>query len=78
MFDAEGRRLRYRYEPRRRAKRWHLGLTDYSDFDVVDKDAAGLRARLTAVLKGAGGERSAQDVALSDLVHQAFARWMVD
>lgn len=78
MFDAEGRELRYRYEPRRREKWWHLALTDFSDFDVVGEEPAELRKRLSEALEAATGSAPGADVPLRNLVDDAFARWMVD
>ena len=52
IFDAEGRLLRYRYAPSRCEKWWSVSRTDCSDFEILGKDAAQLRARLTAALAG--------------------------
>jgi hypothetical protein len=78
IFDAEGRRLRYRYAASRREKWWSILRTDFSDFEIVGKEAAELRARLTAALASASGSAPRSDAPLSELVDDAFARWMVD
>jgi hypothetical protein len=78
VFDAEGRLLRYRDVPSRREKWWSISRTDYSDFEILGKDAARLRARLTAALASASGSAPRSDAPLSELVDDALARWMVD